>query len=188
MIRPLFVACSETKRGGIHPAIEKYDGPLWRTIRAADARRGTPRRFAIVAVSAQHGLVPEGQRLADYDCYLRPDGPIAVSSFNRHLTAALSEYARNCSVGVSALGLELRQQTATYRRGNPELIVDFVGGRLYAEALTIAGFRVRPLAPAGAGLLAMRKALRLHVEAGIATATATEVGDSGVRRSPTSEP
>ena len=45
--RLLILACSATKRDGetYMPAIERYDGPLWRTLRVADPER----RFARVA-------------------------------------------------------------------------------------------------------------------------------------------
>lgn len=72
MNRTLILACSATKArscpGGKIPAIERYDGPAWRTLRANIA--GVPAGqldLEIFALSAEHGLIDDGFPIEDYD-------------------------------------------------------------------------------------------------------------------------
>jgi hypothetical protein len=67
--RLLILGCSATKKRdpGYMPAIERYDGPLWRDLRAHD-REG---KYAQVAfLSAAHGFQPANAAIPDYDAKL----------------------------------------------------------------------------------------------------------------------
>lgn len=64
--RLLLLACSQTKRPdpGYMPAIERYMGPLWQTLRTVDPM-GTKARVAVV--SARYGFLEAGTTIPDYD-------------------------------------------------------------------------------------------------------------------------
>jgi hypothetical protein len=66
MHRLLILACSATKRpdAGLLPARERYNGPLWQTLRTVDA---DGRLASCFALSARYGLVGAEQLLPDYD-------------------------------------------------------------------------------------------------------------------------
>lgn len=61
----LIMGCSQTKarKAGLMPAIERYQGPTWNTLRAN--MRGLP--LEVIALSAEHGFIPAGAMIANYD-------------------------------------------------------------------------------------------------------------------------
>lgn len=65
-MRALFLSCSRTKNPatGLLPAVERYDGPAFRTLRLWRGRAGDLRVWVL---SAEHGLIPESEEIADYD-------------------------------------------------------------------------------------------------------------------------
>lgn len=69
--RLLILACSATKRhdAGHIPARLRYDGPLWRTLRAADP---DGRRAKVAFLSAHYGFRDAVTPIADYDARLTP--------------------------------------------------------------------------------------------------------------------
>lgn len=139
-LRPLVIACSATKRPGVLPAFEKYDGPLWRTFRA----HGEGYPGGVFVLSALHGLLPAAARLDDYDARLVP-------SSTRRVTR------REVRASVLAPLLEIQVR----KFGVDE--VDFVGGATYVEALTLAGVHVHRLSARGIGY--QRQALAAHLRA-----------------------
>jgi hypothetical protein len=69
----LILACSATKRpnAGLLPAIERYNGPTWRTLRAALRQpRDTP--LSILVLSAEFGLITADTEIANYDRRMTP--------------------------------------------------------------------------------------------------------------------
>lgn len=70
--RLLVLACSATKRpnGGYLPARERYDGPLWRTLRAVDP---DGRHAKVAFVSARYGFRGADTPIENYDARLTPD-------------------------------------------------------------------------------------------------------------------
>ncbi len=72
MARLLVLACSATKRPDPDciPAIARYDGPLWRTLRAADPEG---RAAKVAFLSAHYGFREAATRIADYDARLTQD-------------------------------------------------------------------------------------------------------------------
>lgn len=132
--RLVVMACSATKRRDPEPlpAIERYDGPLWRTLRARLAE--LPRAAAAVdagelvllVLSAEHGFFPAGERILDYDRRL-----------DRHRARWLSSDA-----------LDRLEAGRRLLRSEATLAMEFlvVGGELYkacvARALACTGGRV----------------------------------------------
>ncbi|MBB3989462.1 hypothetical protein GGR19_000867 [Croceicoccus naphthovorans] len=70
--RLLILSCSATKRrdtGWIH-AIDRYDGPLWQTVRAVNPDR---MRVKVAVLSARYGFLDSRSPIEDYDARLTPD-------------------------------------------------------------------------------------------------------------------
>ena len=72
MARLLVLACSATKRSDPDPipALARYDGPLWRTLRAADPEGRTAK---VAFLSAHYGFRDAAAPIADYDARLTQD-------------------------------------------------------------------------------------------------------------------
>jgi hypothetical protein len=70
--RLLILACFATKRPdpAPMPARDRYDGPLWRTLRATDPRG---RRARVGFLSARYGFRDAGTLIEDYDARLTED-------------------------------------------------------------------------------------------------------------------
>lgn len=62
------MACSATKRRDrpYLPAIDRYDGPMWKTLRSA--LEGISNRPEIWVLSARFGFIPASSEIPDYDC------------------------------------------------------------------------------------------------------------------------
>lgn len=69
--RLLILACSATKRNGPEymPAIERYDGPLWRTLRSVDP---TGEKAKVAFLSAHLGLRAADTPIEMYDARMTP--------------------------------------------------------------------------------------------------------------------
>lgn len=69
MRRLLIVACGATKRpdAGLLPAIERYDGPPYKTLRRALAEQPEGRRPAVLILSAKFGLIRSAEPIPSYD-------------------------------------------------------------------------------------------------------------------------
>jgi hypothetical protein len=67
--RLLILACSATKTAdtGRIPAIDRYDGPLWRTLRHSDP---DGRKARLAVLSARHGFLEGRWPIENYDCRL----------------------------------------------------------------------------------------------------------------------
>lgn len=63
------MACSGTKRpdAGELPAIDRYDGPMWRTLRAALAELPESARPEVWFLSARYGFHPATLPIVNYD-------------------------------------------------------------------------------------------------------------------------
>lgn len=73
MKRLLVITCSATKRSnaGLLPALERYDGPVYRVLRAYQ-RRGH-RLPKTLILSASLGLITPNHPVRDYDQRMTPD-------------------------------------------------------------------------------------------------------------------
>jgi hypothetical protein len=76
----IILACSATKREKPEPmpAIDRYDGPMWRTLRARlndlpEARQALASgALRIMAMSARYGFIPADVAIPDYDIRMTP--------------------------------------------------------------------------------------------------------------------
>ena len=132
--RLVVMACSGTKRADATPlpAIDRYAGPLWQTLRARLAE--LPRAAAAVAggdlvllvLSAEHGFFPAGERILDYD---------------RRLDRDRAQWLSSAAIDRLEAGRRLLRSEATLAM---EFLV--VGGELYkacvARVLACSGGRV----------------------------------------------
>jgi hypothetical protein len=69
MRRLLIIACGATKRhdAGLLPAIERYNGPPYRSLRASLRELAEARRPTIRILSAEFGLIPAKTPIPHYD-------------------------------------------------------------------------------------------------------------------------
>jgi hypothetical protein len=132
MARLLVLACSATKRSDPDPipALARYDGPLWRTLRAADPEGRTAK---VAFLSAHYGFRDAAAPIADYDARLtqdlaermiaggvttrwpRPPSPRRPDTYGIHPGAEIAGLTRHGADPVEEIAL--------------------VGGRLYVEVM-----------------------------------------------------
>lgn len=70
--RLLILGCSSRKRSdpGWMPALDRYDGPLWQTLRVADPTRS---KTTVAYLSARYGFGDATTPIEDYNLRLTPD-------------------------------------------------------------------------------------------------------------------
>lgn len=130
--RLLVLSCSMTKRTGREymPARDRYDGPLWRTLRHSDPD-GTKARVAFV--SAHYGFREATSEIKNYDARMTPEIAIAmkaggiVTRWPRPRTQR-----RTIPVGEHA-GVHIGSMTSSRRK--PFSDVCLVGGSLYLDVM-----------------------------------------------------
>lgn len=113
----LILACSATKRhdAGTMRAVDRYDGPLWQSLRKRLDELPHVRRavdageLEIVAISAEHGFIDHRHHIHDYEHRLTEE--------RAHI------------IGLSVAGRELGARIAVDR---PRVLV--IGGELYRHA------------------------------------------------------
>lgn len=119
--RLLVLACSATKRelgpGEVLPLSELYDGPTWRVLRSHERDHGpvAGRGVAVLALSAEHGLVPASFESASYDRRLDRRRAIELESGTTRVLRAVAgdvdealvvagvDYLPALALGLSAL-------------------------------------------------------------------------------------
>jgi hypothetical protein len=76
--RLLVLACSARKRkdAGHLPALDRYDGPAFRVLRAYLAHAGDPPD--VLVLSARYGLISAGHEIPDYDHRLSAEAADAL--------------------------------------------------------------------------------------------------------------
>ncbi|WP_019998520.1 hypothetical protein [Aureimonas ureilytica] len=138
--RLVLISCSATKRpdGARMPAIERYDGPLWQTLRTADPN-GTLAQVAFL--SAHYGFRSASTPIADYDARLTrdlADAMIAGGMTTRWPRPRLASMPDTVGAhpGVEIAGLY-------HAAGEPLRDIALVGGALYLEVMRafLVGFR-----------------------------------------------
>lgn len=140
----LVIQCGGAKREGSHPVWNLYTGSFWSTYRARRREtegiiEGSHPRLDVYVLSAQFGLRKETDELPWYNCRLTDDR-------------------------VETLAGEIRNQLRGGCRQLANRSIHFVGSKLYGLALERAGLRVVNVAPAGADMLGMRKALSIFLK------------------------
>src|SRR3546814_6781208 len=90
------MCCSSAKRPGegSMPAIDRYDGPVWRTRRAALAELGEDCRPEIWFLSARYGFHPADMPIADYEQRMTPSRAAELLRLPTSNHAAFAEAAR----------------------------------------------------------------------------------------------
>lgn len=137
--RLVILACSAAKRPGAEPmpARERYDGPVWRTLRAADPDGS---RAVAAFLSARYGFRAADTPIEHYDARLTPD--LAARMIAGGMTTRWPRppsQRRPDSYGVHP-GAEIAS-LARYGR-EPFTDVALVGGALYLDVMRafVAGF------------------------------------------------
>ena len=78
----LIIGCSQRKveSTGLLPAIERYDGPTYRTLRKVFPDGHLPDNLDIVIISAKHGLIECKQPIENYDQRMTPERADALAA------------------------------------------------------------------------------------------------------------
>jgi len=66
----ILVGCSGVKRPGALPAWQKYDGPLWKSLRTVNGVESLINTNHIYVISALYGVFPAWRIIDDYDYFL----------------------------------------------------------------------------------------------------------------------
>lgn len=94
MYNLLILSCSATKRPdeGLLEAQARYDGPGWRIVRSSmRARPSVSERLVTWVLSAEFGLIPASQPIADYN---RKMSPARAAELAPLVAAQFAELAR----------------------------------------------------------------------------------------------
>lgn len=138
MIRPphpprlLILACSATKRDGeiYMPAIERYDGPLWRTLRAVDPER----RLARVAfLSARLGFRNAATPIKLYDARMTAEIAERMKAGELVTRWPVPRTQRRLMPEGDHPGMHIASLSGHGRR--PFVDVALVGGHLYLDVM-----------------------------------------------------
>ncbi len=171
--RLVILACSATKRDGpdYMPAIERYDGPLWKTLRAANPDG----RYAAVAfLSAHLGFREASTTIELYDARMTQDRADAMKAGGLGTRWPRPKTQRIVIEGGEHPGMHIASLTAYARR--PFSDVAIVGGHLYLDVMRhfVGLFRqAGHLTPdvqvteINGEIGLMRQALRLWLQAGV---------------------
>lgn len=132
--RLLLLACSARKKDGPEwmPAIERYDGPLWQTLRAIDQ----PDDLVVMALSAKYGLFRAWLAIDQYDDVLTVDAARVAAQenicdpFNPHYRPHWKEVINELRDAAEAL--RRREGTRYCRQFND---VCMVGGWKYLPTM-----------------------------------------------------
>ena len=90
----LLISCSQRKVESPEPlmAIDRYDGPTYRTLRKAIDADRIPENLHVLIISAKHGLIPWQQSIEPYDQCMTPErADVLRPGIQRELIEVLSE-------------------------------------------------------------------------------------------------
>lgn len=168
--RLLILSCSATKRDdpGWIPAIERYDGPLWQTVRAVDPDR---QRIKVAVLSARYGFLDARAPVENYDTRLTADlaGRMIAGGMTTRWPRPPSP--RKPDTYGDSPGCQIASLSNHGTR--PFTDVALAGGRLYLDVMRgfVEGFReLRCVAPdariteINAGIGFMRQQIRAWLE------------------------
>lgn len=130
--RLLILACSATKRSdaGRIPAIERYDGPLWRTLRHCDP---DGRKARVALLSAHYGFRAARSPIENYDARLTEHVAARMIADARSMRWPQPRSQRGTMPEGEHPGMEIARMV---RRGDrPIDDVALVGGSLYLRVM-----------------------------------------------------
>jgi len=104
MRRLLILSCGATKRpdAGLMPAIERYDGPPYRTLRNALRKLAADQRPTVLILSAAFGLIAAETPIPDYDQLMTAT---RAEYLRTEVRAALTEYMDRGPFAASMINL-----------------------------------------------------------------------------------
>lgn len=129
--RLLILACSNTKRRDADriPARERYNGPLWQTLRAVDPRG----ELAHVAfLSAQYGFRAASTPIEHYDARMTPEIARAMIEGSIYTRWPRPRSWKRLESGDHA---EQHMRVMTHERSYPITDIALVGGELYLTVM-----------------------------------------------------
>lgn len=130
--RLLILACSATKKDGpkYMPAIERYDGPLWQTLRTVDPRG---EKAQVAFLSAHFGFRAANTPIETYDTPMTPQ--IAATMKAGSLGTRWPQQKTNRRVMPSGEhpGMHIASMTALGRY--PFTAIALAGGHLYIDVM-----------------------------------------------------
>ena len=134
-MKKMIIGCSGKKKPGFMACWEKYDGPLWQSLRAVEGYKKLIIEGRILVISAKHGLVPASLIIDDYN-------------------QTLSSIQDIQTLGVKVLG-----QLPDLISRDDEIIV--VAGEKYRNALSLAYTGYEFVA---GGIGEKRKRMKIHLK------------------------
>lgn len=140
--RLLILACSATKRGGSRymPAIERYDGPLWRTLRSIDPHG---EKAKVAFLSAHLGFRAADTPIEMYDARMTVQITAAMLAGDLGTRWPRPRTQRRVMPSGEHPGMHI--STLTRHGRHPFSDVALVGGHLYLDVMRhlIDLFRLR---------------------------------------------
>jgi hypothetical protein len=130
--RLLILACSATKRDGpkYMPAIDRYDGPLWRTLRAADPHG---EKAQVAFLSARLGFREANTPIEIYDARMTETIAAAMKAGGLGTRWPRPRNQRRVMPDGEHPGMHIGSMTALARQ--PFAEVALVGGHLYLDVV-----------------------------------------------------
>jgi len=182
----IVMACSSTKRPGVKamPAMNRYDGPMWRTLRAALAELADDRRPSVWFLSARYGFHPADMPIADYEQRMTPSRAAELLRLPTSNHAALADAARGAGRVLLAGGAIYREAMRRAIGQHPN-IAETDGGGIGIHRQQLRGWLAGDLGSAAVrvkslgtfarerGLVTMDEA-RGHIHAGLRSAPPTK--------------
>lgn len=131
--RLLILACSATKRGEQKylRAIERYDGPLWRTLRAVDP---DGEKAKVAFLSAHLGFRAADTPIEIYDARMTAEMACAMKAGNLGTPWPRPKTQRRCMPPGEHPGMHI-SSLRDWPRGPAFSDVALVGGRLYLDVI-----------------------------------------------------
>ncbi|MXN48642.1 hypothetical protein GR138_25885 [Shinella kummerowiae] len=130
--RLLILSCSMTKRGGPQymPARDRYDGPLWRTLRRVDPDE---RKARVAFVSAEYGFRESTTTIKNYDRRMTPEIAAAVKAGGLGTRWPAPRTQRRAMASGEHPGMHIASMTEHGHK--PFIDVCLVGGALYLDVM-----------------------------------------------------
>jgi hypothetical protein len=130
--RLLILACSATKRDGPEymPAIERYDGPLWRTLRSVDPRG---EKAAVAFLSAHLGFRAADTPIEMYDARMTEQMAAAMIDGDLGTRWPRPRTQRRAMPSGEHPGMHIATLTRNGRYPFSEVAI--VGGHLYLDVM-----------------------------------------------------